>query len=389
MKHVFSVGLKRLDGRFRAGFLRRRGLQVAVIGVVLGVCFWCIQEHYRRRKRLESSKVLPTWDVNLEPPREDFIDAVGKVRDENGVVVILSASVGYVSNVVNTMCSMKRVGITRALLVALDRDIHAWAKQFDFLVPVMLPGLENHRNSTELIKFGSAGFADVSMGKFMSVERVLATGATAVFSDGDIFYCRNPIPEMLAALKSAWPPRDILFQTSYESKWRGGDYINTGLFIARPTVAVRSFFLRTLADWNAARINNQRAVNNRLCSEEKGGRVVSWQWWQGTPEYCKRDGMRAGFLDPARFPNGPTRTPNALSKRSRAYVRGRCERGEVTALHGNYIVGKLKELRFRSMGLWYASDDNASCLASPAPRPIEELKACGRTCKAWLKDKTE
>lgn len=380
----------------RAGWLpffrskERRGFIFLTFAAVIGGFFVAMSALRGKLLLLDKRKFLLTHDALLEPPRQDFIDAVDQAKDENNVVVVLSASFGYLPNVVNSMCSMKRVGIKRALMVALDAEIFKWATSSDFFVPVMLPGLAE-RGDLQLIEFGKERFADVSMEKFMSVKHVLATGATAVFSDGDIVYCRNPVPELLAMSKAASPRQDIMFQTSYESDKLGGDYINTGLFIARPTQAARELFVRTMADWKISKINNQRAVNNRLCAAEKGGTVVYGRrrWFgvrRGKPAYCARDGLRAGFLDPERYPNGPTRTRNVLTKRTRAQVRKRCDRGEATALHGNYIVGEMKELRFQAKGLWYASPNNSECLDSPIHPNLERLKTCGRACKSWIAD---
>lgn len=337
---------------------------------------------------------LPEWPVELEPASEDFITAVTEAQDASGVTIVLSASFGYVENVMNSMCSMKRVGIQRALMVALDSEMFDWAKKTDFFVPVLLPSAGDD-DSKRLIKYGSSGFGKVTMQKFMSVERVLAASSVALFVDGDIFWCKNPLPEILAAAAAA-PEQDLIFQTSFEYVRKGiplGDYINTGLILARPTVKARQFFLKSMKDWKQKPINNQRIVNNRICKAELGGRVVYRRigllGTERVPLYCTRDGLRVGFLSSRAFPNGPTRSKNALSRPSRASVRKACDEGKVTLLHNNYIEGKQKELRFKAQGLWFVDSITSACLTTPLPRPMAELGACGKPCDSWRKDRTK
>lgn len=348
-----------------------------------------------------SKPVLPEYDVVLGSPRPEFTAAVEKAQDENGVVIVLSASAGYLPNVLNSMCSMKRIGVKRALMVALDTEVFEFANATGFFVPVMLPDAAE-KIPSGLVKYAKPGFSKIAMEKFQSVEPVLATGKPALFLDGDIFWCeKSPVTEILETVRRQPPGRDLVFQTSFEylkGKTPLGDYINTGLFFARPTNAVRRFFLRIAEDARRDHtLGNQRGVNNRLCKEELGGRVVytrklsSWSITRGEPAYCERNGLQAAFLDVKRFPNGPSRTPNALSKPKRAQVRANCDQGKVAMLHNNYIEGEMKELRFKAQGLWYAAPDAKSCLAEPLARPIEELKqleSCGRDCRAWLRDTT-
>lgn len=342
-----------------------------------------------------SKTTLPRYAVSLEPARPEFVEAVERAQDENGVVIVLSASAGYLPNVLNSMCSMKRVGIKRALMVALDSEVYRWANETNFFVPVMLPGAVEDKSS-DLVKYAKPGFSKIAMEKFQSVEPVLATGKHALFLDGDIFWChKSPVPEIMDALSQQPAGRDIIFQTSFEhlkGETPLGDYINTGLFLARPTTAVRTFFKRIGEDARAEpNLGNQRGVNNRLCKESLGGRVVyktkgTWSFRRGEPAYCERDELQAAFLDVVRFPNGPSRTPNALTKPKRSEVRANCDAGKVAMLHNNYIEGVMKELRFKAQGLWYAAVDIKSCLSDPLPRPTEELKQCGRGCVSWLRD---
>lgn len=371
------------------------GAGIACILVVYAVHLHTTANLARYSPPLGSKPVLPKHAVSLEPARPEFVEAVAKAQDENGVVIVLSASAGYLPNVLNSMCSMKRVGIERALMVALDAEVYRWANETGFFVPVMLPGAAEGKPA-ELVKFAKPGFSKIAMEKFQSVEPVLATGKPALFLDGDIFWChKSPVPEIMDALARQPAGRDIIFQTSFE-RLKGetplGDYINTGLFLARPTSNVRTFFKRIAEDARAEpNLGNQRGVNNRLCKESLGGRVVHktkglWSSTRGEPAYCERDELQAGFLDVVRFPNGPSRTSKALTEPKRSAVRANCDAGKVAMLHNNYIEGKMKELRFKAQGLWYAAPDVKSCLSDPLPRPIEELKNCGRGCTSWLRD---
>jgi hypothetical protein len=337
---------------------------------------------------------LPTHEVTLQPPQRDFVDAARQTVDEHGVTIVLSASYGYLPLLLNSACSMKRVGIKRALLVALDRRVFDWAAESDFYVPVMLPDVRNRSTDRpELIKYGSPGFAAVTMQKFTCVERVLATGTSVLFADGDIFWCnRSPVPEVVAAAASSGA--DILFQTSWESpRPPAGDFINSGLFFARPTTRVRELFLRIAMDHKFRPVgHDQRAVNNRLCEESLGGHVVyetggPLGMWRGRPSYCTRDGLRAAFLSRVRFPNGRRVTRNILSEARRSTLRARCDRGDYAMLHNNWEEGRRKEMRFRAKGLWYASPDNRTCLTSPAPKPTSQ--ECGSYCDQWSKDTSD
>lgn len=346
---------------------------------------------------LKRKRYLPEYRVPLEPASADFIRAVESAKDASGVTIVLSASYGYLGNVMNSMCSLQRAGVKRALMVSLDRKMFEWAEGTGFFVPVMLPGADDAGDG-ELINYGSGGFEKVTMQKFMSVERVLAAGSVALFADGDIFWCRDPLPAILAAAAAA-PDADLLFQTSFEYVRKGlpmGDYINTGLFLARPTRKAREFFLKAMKDWEEKPINNQRVVNNRLCKAELGGRVVyeqiglGWLSSRRRPAYCTRDGLRAGFLSSKLFPNGPTRTRDVLTRPSRKKVRQRCDAGKYICHHNNYIEGIQKELRFKSQGLWYVEEGNTRCLDSPVARPMKALKECrGRACARWRKDRTK
>lgn len=349
--------------------------------VTFAILFYMLNASYIRQHPTLGARPLPLSKyarprsrIELQPPEKAYIDAVTAARDENGVVVVMSANSGYLPMVLNTECSMRRVGIKRALLIALDRKVYEWASKRPFFAPVLHSSVGEARNRPRLVEYGKAGFPDLTMQKFSSAERVLATGASVLFTDGDVFYCSNPIPEIVG-FANRHRDRPILFQTSW-AKEDLGDFINSGFFFARPTEDVRRLLLQVPLDHKVNPVaHDQRGINNRLCRRVTGGLVVYegpsqiLKIARGRPMYCMRDGLRAGFLDWKRFPNQKRQIHQLLDRSSRKDLMKKCEAGDVAILHNNWMQGKGKELRFRRKGLWYAAADNETCLEQAAAAP--------------------
>lgn len=360
---------------------------------VLFFAAFAVYEHFLLSSGLYTSPAPLTGEhqLDLEPADDVFSEVVRDCKDNaTNVVVVLAASDGYQPMLLNMECSLRRVGINVALLIALDHSVFMWAQAGGFYRPVLAPGLVDEPGKTpQLIADGVPRFAEVTMQKFMVIERVLATGVDVIFTDEDVFWCTNPVPEILRA--SARDARsDMLFQTSWAAP-DDGDFINSGFYYARPTRGAREIFRRNSMDFrNMAFAHDQRGVINRLCNVEAGGRVVYEWWWNPfrdpRPKFCTSGGTQIGFLDHRRFPAGRLQIEKILSRTKRSEVRAMCDRGDVAILHNSWSEGERKILWFQAKGLWYASRDNSTCLDSPVLPTLEQLEHCDGLCKPWIMD---
>lgn len=202
-------------------------------------------------------------------------------------MILLGFNNGYQDMVLNMVCRLNGLGVTNYVIAAFEDEAMAFCR--DQVLPCFLArnALRDDQEAaqakplkavlrgtaqpkSEAVKFGSTEFRALTKVKSQQVLRILELGLNVVWSDVDIFWKVNPIPQMLREMeeKGAYigiqsnAPQDEDVETGHRR-------INSGLYYARNSPETLEAFGQIVAHASTSTLSEQPSFYSILCGDEK------------------------------------------------------------------------------------------------------------------------
>ncbi|CAI7789726.1 unnamed protein product [Closterium sp. NIES-53] len=272
--------------------------------------------------------------------------------DHRNIVILVAATGSYASMLMSFVCNLRRLLLPLPLIAAFDDDMFRFAS---------LHGLPVFRADTGLAgrdpscTYGTKCFQRITKVKSRAVLQVLKRGIHVLWSDVDIVWFRDPLPELLEFGSGVLP---VQSDAGYDKEPPNGQgitsphgFINSGFYFARAEPMVIQAFEAIVAHAATTKTSEQPSFYHVLCGP-KGENTEGEDEcvWPG-------NGLRVHFMDRWLHPNG-------LSHRVwfRKWPALECRKHKCATLHNNWVRGKENKLaRLRKGGLWFYDPNNDMC----------------------------
>jgi hypothetical protein len=145
---------------------------------------------------------------------------------ENGKTIFFTiTNVGYIDYTINMLKSLNNFNIDKKLLiVCLDSNSNTYFKEngyYTYLINLELK---------EFTSFGEDIFSKFCYIKILVIQKILEMNYNVFYTDGDIYYCKNPIDE-INLIKDIngdmWIQNDTIFENNFDNVCAGFMYIRT------------------------------------------------------------------------------------------------------------------------------------------------------------------
>eukprot|EP00271_Cylindrocystis_brebissonii_P019184 TRINITY_DN573_c0_g1_i1.p1 TRINITY_DN573_c0_g1~~TRINITY_DN573_c0_g1_i1.p1 ORF type:complete len:954 (-),score=113.17 TRINITY_DN573_c0_g1_i1:178-3039(-) len=293
------------------------------------------------------------------------------VADERKILTLVAVTGAYADMLMNFVCTLRRLGLREPLVAALDEGMFEFALTQGLAVYLERPPEEYfarvaasiaafRENNTRKYErerrciFGSDCFRAMTKLKSRAVLKVLKLGYHVLWSDVDIAWFRDPLPEMYDFGPGTFPVQSDEWNTSIPPNSRGVPNIygtmNSGFYFARSEPLVIDAFTAIIRH-AAERVgqSEQPSFYKVLCGENQELLV-------GNDE-CFWNGLRVVFLERKLHPNGKVFDLWKARK-----TGSMCRRLGCATLHNNWIKGReLKTSRFKRKYLWHWDEHTRIC----------------------------
>jgi beta-arabinofuranosyltransferase len=237
----------------------------------------------------EGSTEPPPFGLPLT--MESVIEKVGV----NNTVILSALNFGYRGILQNWVCNMRHLGITNFVIAALDADLYKFA--FTRGLPTYYENTIFQGLNSSLLSdasYGSDSFKQLTKMKSRVVVRLLKHGVNVIWTDCDIIWFRNPIPDMWSY------NQDLVIQTNAPDNepMNGRRRINSGFYLARSNAPTIKAFEDIIQYASKSRMSEQPCFYDIMCGKEGQTAVGDTQ--------CKYNGMVVELLHRHLYPNGIT-----------------------------------------------------------------------------------
>lgn len=224
---------------------------------------------------------------------------------ENLLFITLT-NTGYIEYTENMLKSLENVNLDRKILLfCMDENSYKYFTNKNYNTFLI------NTNLSELLLWGTNDFRKCNLLKFLIIYKLLSRGYDIVFTDGDIVYNKNCIPNLIEEVKDY----DIAMQDEYSSS---NDDFCTGFFIVKSND-------KTIKAFNVEKINFYQL---NMCDQMFFNRIVRPQL------LCKK-------LPIELYPNGNYFYSNSGIK------------NDANIIHFNYRQGNQKKDTMKEYDLWY------------------------------------
>ncbi|GJP65230.1 hypothetical protein CLOP_g22142 [Closterium sp. NIES-67] len=294
--------------------------------------------------------------VGLPHTMEQLLPTIARsVPDGKGgslqVVTLVAVTAGYAEMLMSFVCRLRSLGLASNLLVAaLDEDLYRFA--FTQGLPVYYEQVSQGLKGVDSkdCAFGSQCFRQFTKLKSRAVLRVLKAGYSVLWTDVDIVWFTDPLPDLLSYGPGTFPIQSNEPNTTLPGT--GIRRINSGFYFARADKKTVDAFEAITAHAATTRLSEQPSFYDILCGV-KGENVV-----EGKEECVWQNGLRTIFLDRVVYANGA-----AHAFWDEEDVEGTCRRKGCAILHNNWIAGKdAKKQRFVVNSFWHYDLEKRMCM---------------------------
>ena len=286
---------------------------------------------------------------------------LSQVADQRGLVVLTGTTMAYHTMLMNFVCNLRNVGVDNLLVAAFDDAVYKFGFVRGLAVyPALAEGAGEHTDCD----FGSSCFRKITKQKSQAVLNILRKGYHVLWTDMDVVWLQNPIPDLWSYGPATLPIQGNEPSTAAPSN--GHLRINSGFYLARaeePTIAAFDLITRHALTTDKS---EQPSFYIVLCGNKGQHRVGSDACLEPTT------GLRTEFLPRDRYPNGAHK--GFWNKTTKAAALA-----DLFILHNNWITGLDNKFeRLHRHNMWYIGDgDEMSCsypwsvaLASPTQPPL-------------------
>lgn len=225
---------------------------------------------------------------------------------------------------------------------------------------------------------GTMLFNSTAKKKIAAVKTALKTGLDVLFSDTDIFWCKDAGTFLNDLLEHEhYRDADVLIQPD-----AGYRTLNSGFFFVRSSVRALALFNQLLGHV-ALGAHDHDVVNKVICESEYGDRKNHEPYGE-VPFRCESHGAVIRVLPSQLFPSGKEQFGYVkVFSHSRSALKAMCKRKDFVILSNNFIHTSRKKARLIQKELWYAHFDEENqpkCEREPVPGSIAAAQTCGAFC---------
>jgi beta-arabinofuranosyltransferase len=270
-------------------------------------------------------------------------------RALDDVVVLVGFNFGYRNMFFNLLCQFRELGVRNYAVAAFDVQAYALCLTHDLpCFPVTAAAVDPstigddggsfdfyHSSSPQL--WDTVGFNRMTKLKSRQVLRVLQLGYDVLWTDVDVFWKRDPLPDIRAQLGT---DAHIGIQTDALWGTDANSWLNSGFYYVKSSNHTLGVFADIVKDSESNSDSEQPSFNRVLC-----------QSLEGTSE-CRNDlhEVLTRALDRERYVHGAVH--HIIQDVTKA------SKDDVVMVHFNYRAGrKDKETSLKENGLWLLGSD--------------------------------
>ena len=241
---------------------------------------------------------------------------------DNSLLLVTLTNEGYLPYTRNLLASLEKTGLGKQMLVFCIDDASCRALRAEGILAYRV---DYNGAASGFQRFHQGEFRAVAATKLSVIHELLKLRFKVLFSDGDIVFLDNPIPQMLTSLEKA----DLVIQNDdkHDTVERDSLQISlcTGFLLIRPTP-------HTLRSFNPDNMNAEDACDQAYFNRIKSG-VGS-----------------ITVLDRHLFPNGSW----FLDSPGNDYE---ARKARAQMIHFNWRIGEEKLEAMKAHGLWFIGEN--------------------------------
>lgn len=217
----------------------------------------------------------------------------------NNTIILSALTFGYRDMMMNWVCNLRQLGITNFVIASLDEDLYRYA--YTRSLPTYYEDhatarQDEHEGRDSDAAYGSASFKKITKEKSRVVLRLLKLGYNVVWSDCDIFWFRNPLPDLWShsadlAIQSNAPDDEVA---------NGQRRLNSGFYLAVSSPQIISAFRDIVRYGAQSKMSEQPCFYDVLCGKDGGTAMAKDGCMYGSD-------VRVKILPRERYPNGITK----------------------------------------------------------------------------------
>lgn len=230
---------------------------------------WLVHVHPQEFLRRNTSVPLSITPSLLQSHLPEML----KRRSQNGTIVLVGFTGGYSDMLLNMMCRWKELGVANYAIIAFDMPgvVFCWERS----LPCFYPSPEPPESATTSSHFSSPsekaaavhewnsdGFRHVTKLKSQQVLRILKQGYNVLWTDVDIFWKANPMPDLLRLL--AKDNYDIVIQSDAVVEKEASAWINSGFYYVKQSEHTVRAFQEIVKEATAAHDQSEQPSFNRV-----------------------------------------------------------------------------------------------------------------------------
>jgi hypothetical protein len=175
----------------------------------------------------------------------------------------------------NMMCRWKDLGVENYAIVAFDVPsiVFCWKRSLPCFyplpesesfesVPAMSQSPSSSMNSTAVHEWNSDGFKRITKLKSQQVLRLLQQGYNVLWTDLDVIWKANPLPDLLRLLTE--DDHDVLIQSDAAAQKEASTLINSGFYYVKQTEHTVRAFQEIVNDAAAAHDESEQPSFHRV-----------------------------------------------------------------------------------------------------------------------------
>eukprot|EP00850_Spirogloea_muscicola_P016831 SM000140S00580 [mRNA] locus=s140:8125:11007:- [translate_table: standard] len=292
------------------------------------------------------SEAAKQLQVRLPLGRDELL--AKQAGEGGGVVVLTVVARNYLDFLMSWACRLRQLRVTNFVVAALDNETYHFAVLQG--LPVYQVDFDDNQFDPKSCHFYTTCFTRITKVKSRTVLPVLRLGYSVLFSDVDVYWFHNPLPDLLS-----YGPGVLAIQADHanDSEPLNTHKMNSGFYLARAepqTIAVFDEIVRHAA---ATNLSEQPSFYEVLCGPypERPFRLGY--------DKCVHAGtnLTIQFLPRHKYPNGA-----AWGLWDEDDVRGTCAVHGCLVLHNNWKLGKDAKLaRQVDKGLWELDNADIIC----------------------------
>ena len=279
-----------------------------------------------------------------------------RVADARGLVVLTGTTMKYHTMLMNFACNLRNVGVGNLLVAAFDDEVYEYGFVRGLAIYSALPqGVGEQANCD----YGTNCFRKITKQKSQAVLSILRKGYHVLWTDMDVVWLQNPIPDLWA-----YGPTTLPIQSNEPSATgpsNGHLRINSGFYLARadePTIAAFELIAQHAQTTDTS---EQPSFYIVLCGAEGQHRVGTDACLEPTT------GVRTKFLPRDRYPNGAYKVFWDEMPGDEALA-------DLAVLHNNWITGLDNKFeRLHRHNMWYIGDGDEMSCRYPWSTPTRSL----------------